>query len=63
MVIGFTQAVFSEVEDDEMGSAMAIQVCMGITGQLDRDVLVFLSTSDGSAKSQFYTLYIILQFS
>ena len=49
MNIGFSQTVYSMMEDDENGRALSVEVCLVLTGSLNRSVTVSLSTSDGTA--------------
>ena len=40
-------------EEDDNGNGNTVEVCIDSNGYLDRDVTVYLSTSDGSAEGIF----------
>ena len=52
--IGFSQTVYSMIEDYENGTALSVEVCLVLTGSLNRSVTVSLSTSDGTAIGVLY---------
>ena len=49
VMVGFSQQVYSVMEDDESGNGLSVEVCLLFEGELERSVTVSVSTSDGSA--------------
>ena len=49
MRVGFSQNEYSVVEDDGNGNGNEVEICINLSGTLERDVTVYLTTSSGSA--------------
>ena len=53
VVVGFSQLVYSVVEENETST---IEVCLVLEGESERSITVSLSTSDGSAIGMYVFL-------
>ena len=49
VIIGFNQSVYSAPEEDDSGSGSEVDVCICVTGELERAVVVSFTTRNGSA--------------
>ena len=49
VMIGFAQTAYSMSEEDPSGQGNTVMVCIVLTGELDDDVEVVLTTMSGSA--------------
>ena len=49
MIIGLAQTAYSMPEEDPSGQGNTVMVCIVLTGELDDDVEVVLTTMSGSA--------------
>ena len=47
--IGFDQTMYRELEEDANGEGSEVEVCIDVFGTLDRDVVVSLFTTNGTA--------------
>lgn len=53
MVVGFSQLTYSMMEEDESGDGSVVEVCLVLTGGLQRRILVSISTMNGSAAGTY----------
>ena len=63
MRVGFSQDAYSVVEEDENGNGNEVEICISLSGTLERDVAVYLTTASGSAtgeiqKYMYVTMHI-----
>ena len=49
MIIGFNQSVYSAPEEDDSGSGSEVDVCICVTGELERAIVVSFTTKNGTA--------------
>ena len=54
MRVGFSQNAYSVVEEDENGNGNEVEICISLSGTLERDVAVYLTTSSGSATGEIH---------
>ena len=47
--IGFNQTRYTVSEEDDDGEGSEVEICINLTGELDRSVTVYLTTVNGSA--------------
>ena len=48
-MVGFSQQTYSINEEDESGDGSVVEVCLTLTGNLERNIAVSVSIIDGSA--------------
>ena len=49
MRVGFSQDAYAVVEEDASGNGNEVEISIILSGTLERDIVVYLTTASGSA--------------